>query len=297
MLSRSRFLLPLLLVATLAACQPVPRPFSHGGAPPAELLDIPGPRGIVVLPVADAPPGTADALARAMVSRLIDAGIPAFVGRGNRSSLFLLGQVVDPGSEAHIAWTLQDPDGREIGTFRQSIEGTPVGPWASAEAALMDRLVEAAVPRVVALVEPAAARPVEVPPIHVGPVAGVAEAVGERMRSAVRQSLSRLGARTSVGADGRALIALGEVRIAGEAGAAQQVEIAWSLYDPQDVKVGTIRQERTLPPVDGRRDWSPVIREAGAASAAGLYELVHAIDWSGGFAGPAGPDTTPPATR
>lgn len=277
-----------LVAFALAACQPVPQPFRHDEGTAATLMEMPGTRGVVVLPVADAPPATARALAEATVAELIERGVPAFTDRGNRSSLFLLGQIVDPGRDAHIAWTLQDPEGQEVARFDQSIEGTPIAPWAAAEPDLMARMGGAAAERVVAAIEPPPPVAVEDPPIFVGPVIGVGEVVAERMRAAVRQSLARLGARTSPGSSTDTLIALGEVEISGEEGdqGPRTVRVAWSLYDPHDTKIGTIRQARTLPAVEGQRDWAPVVREAGTAAAAGLYQLVQAIDWSHGFAPP-----------
>ena len=74
-----RFSWLALAILLVAACQPVPRPFEHDRSEANELLRLTDTRGIVVLPVADAPPDTAHRLADEMVASLIDLGIPAYV--------------------------------------------------------------------------------------------------------------------------------------------------------------------------------------------------------------------------
>lgn len=274
------------MLAVLAACQPVPRPFEHEPGSQNGLLRLPDSRGIIVLPVAEAPPQTADRLANEMVAALIDRDVPAYLGRGNRSSMILVGEVIDPGRDAHIAWTLYDPEGEEIGDYDQSIEGTSVELWARADPELMATLAAAAAPRIAAHVQDTPDREVLPPPIYVGDVSGAPGNDGKRLQAALRQGLRRLGARVAVTPNAETLVATANVSMTALKDDRTEIAIAWAVSDPFGAEIGKIDQASPFATGVVESRWGELAQEAGLAAAAGMVELVSRIDWRDGFVSP-----------
>lgn len=280
------------LALAVAACQPVPRAFERAPGETNALLRLDDTRGIVVLPVADAPPATARGLAEGMVASLLDRGIPAYVGTGNRTSLFLVGEVIDPGRDAHIAWTLYDPEGAVVGRYKLTIEGTPIDLWAAADPQLMAALSDRAAARIAPFVQHAVAAEVTPPPIFVAGVRGAPTARGKSLEAALRQSLRRLGARVAAEETEETLVAAATLTLTELAGAQTEIAISWSVSDPNGTEIGRIDQSSPFSTELVRTRWPALAVEAGLAAAAGIIEMVSRIDWRDGFVPP--PDTRVP---
>jgi len=281
---RYRFLVLAILV--LAACQPIPRPFEADREAPNALLNLADSRGIMVLPVADAPPATAEKLAQAMATALIDRNVPAFVGTSNRSSMILAGEVIDPGRDAIIAWTLLNPAGDEVARHDQSIEGTPIDRWAIADPDLMASLAAGAAPSIAEFVQDEPIREIQAPPIFVGPVSGTNERDAIRLQAALRQALRSQGARLATAASGETLVATASVTITPLPGTRQEVAIVWSVNDPFGTQIGKIDQASPIEQSIIEQQWGDLARQAGIAAASGMTQLISQIDWSQGFVPP-----------
>ncbi|MGB0570517.1 MAG: hypothetical protein ACPGQM_00390 [Alphaproteobacteria bacterium] len=281
-----RFSLFVALLVLLTACQPVPRVFerppdSDNGLLP--LLDSPG---ILVRPVVDAPAATADGLAREMVKALIEQDVPAFRLSRNQSSMVLSGTVIDPGRDAHIAWILYDPSGEEVGRYEQSIEGTPIEPWALAEPELMEAFAARAAPKIAAYIQDDVKTEVVTPAIYVGTASGAPANGGMRLKAALRQGLRRLGARVAVAPSDETLTATAEVRMTPLPDARTEVAIKWVVADPFGTEIGKIEQASLFANSVIENRLGDLAREAGLAAAAGLVDLVSRIDWRDGFVAP-----------
>ncbi len=283
---RFRWLVALVLV--LAACQPVPRAFEREPGETNALLRLDDTRGIVVLPVADAPPATGLSLADQMVEALLDHGIPAYVGTGNRTSLFLVGEVIDPGHDAHIAWTLYNPAGEEMGRHKQTIEGTPIELWALADPQLMTALAERAAAQIAPFVQKETAPEVLPPAIFVAGVEGASDEQARRLEAALRQSLRRLGARVATQASQETLVAAATLTLTELADARTEIAITWAVSDPNGTEIGRIDQASPFATEVVRTRWAELAVEAGLAAAAGIIEMVSRIDWRDGFVPPPG---------
>ena len=281
-----RFSLLLPLLITLTACQPVPRVFER--APDSEngLLRLSDSRGILVRPVVDAPAATADGLARKMVEALIERDVPAFLTSRNRSSMTLTGTVIDPGRDAHIAWVLYDPQGEEIGRYEQTLEGTPIAPWAQADPSLLETFATGAAPQIAAYIQEDVKAEVVTPAIFVGAVSGAPANGGPRLEAALRQGLRRLGARVATVPSDETLIATAEVRVSPMPNDRREVAIAWAVADPFGAEIGKIDQASPFATSVVENSWGELAREAGLAAAAGMVELVSRIDWRDGFVAP-----------
>ncbi len=281
-----RFSLLLPLLVFLTACQPVPRVFER--APDSEngLLRLSDSPGILVHPVIDAPAATADGLAREMVEALIERDVPAFRSSRNRSSMVLTGTVIDPGRDAHIAWVLFDSLGEEVGSYKQSIEGTPIDPWARADPALMAAFAAGAAPEIAAYIQDDVKAEVVTPAIYVGTVSGAPDNGGTRLQAALRQGLRRLGARLATTASDETLMATADVSVKPLADERVEVTIAWAVTDPFGAEIGKIEQASPFAKSVVENSWGELAREAGLAAAAGMVDLVSRIDWRDGFVAP-----------
>ncbi len=283
-----RFSVVTLVLVLLTACQPVPRPFQHDRLVPNELLRLSDARAIKVLPVEDAPANTANALADRMVEALIERNVPAYKDDADTSGMVLVSALADPGYDAKIVWVLFNPDGEEIGRHEQSIEGTPIEPWARAEPELMSALAGAAAARVSRWVQPELVREVQAPPIYVGDVTGTNEKDAGRLRVALKQALRSMGTRTADAASERTLIASANVEITALRDTRKEVAIAWRIEDPFGTEIGKIDQASPVPGEMVDSQWGQLARQAGLAAAAGISELISRIDWRDGFVPPPG---------
>jgi len=282
----------VLAILVLTACQPVPRPFEAGRETPNALLQLSDTSGVTVLPVADAPPATARKLAEEMAASLIARNVPAFVTGGNRSSLLLSGEVIDPGRDAKIVWTLYDSTGEELARHDQIIEGTPIDRWAAADPELMAQLAGEAAPAIAVFIQGEAVPEVLVPPIFVGAVSGGKDVDTIRLETALRQALRQQGARLASLPSPETLVASATVQITPLSDARSEVAITWAIRDPYGTEIGKIDQASPFPREALATEWGNISRQAGIAAAAGIVELVSQIDWSQGFI-PQDPKTRP----
>lgn len=274
----------LIALAVLAACQPVPKPFSHGGAPPSDLLKLADAQGITVLPVTDRGGEPLVRLTGQMVRALQERNIPATYGGNSRSSYLLLGSFSTPPAAPAVIWTLQTQQGDEIGKVVQPLGNAADEPPKPAEAAAFERSAAA----LAALIQDDPPNETILPPLHIGEVAGAPGDGNSRLRAAIEQLLPRTGLELAPRADADSLVVTGEVTLVPARGGEQRVEIAWTVWDPFGVQVGTIAQARPVAAGSLDSKWGLVANEAALAGAVGIAEMVRKIDWSQGFQPPPG---------
>ncbi len=278
--------LPFLisLTALIAACQPIPRPFSHPTGQPPELLALPDAPGVTVLPIARAPEPTATALSRAMAAALRDDNIPAATFGGNRATLFLQGSVEDNGEVASLVWELFDGSGTLLGRHIQSIDGTPVDLWQVADPDLLASLADTASPHLAAFIRPQTDRTDSASPtvaIALPAIAGGQTLATEALHSAMRQALSREASvvvADDAAATDNAHTLRGVVSLSARQGPRQDVAITWSLYDADQRQLGAIVQSKNLPAADIAGDWSALAPEIAAAAVPGILDLIDQLD-------------------
>jgi hypothetical protein len=274
----------IIAVALLAACQPVPKPFSHDGAPPSDLLRLTDGQGITVLPVTDRGGTPLELLTRDMVRALHAQNVPATYGGTGRSSYLLLGRFSTPPAPPALIWTLRTQQGDEVGTVVQPLRDAAGQPANLAS----HRAFERSAGDIAALIRdepPAEAVP---PPLHVGDVAGAPGDGNSRLRAAIEQLLPRTGLELAPQAATDSLIITGRVTVDGPRNGEQIVDIAWTVWDPFGVEVGTIAQARAVAAGSLDGNWGLIANEAALAGAVGIAEMVRQIDWSQGIQPPPG---------
>lgn len=268
----------IALAIALLACQPVPRPFSHNGAPNRTILAVPDHGGIIVMPVAEAPDATSSGLVAAMVEALHDANVPASGSGGNRHSHFLQGRVEDDGQDARLVWELYDGAGKLIGTASRSIEGTPLPAWAHGEPELMATLVAGTAPQVASLIQQEVPRVPTVARIVLRPVSG---APGDGDASLTKAMTRALGMADfdlagSPGPDTFEII--GNVSLDSGRQGRQEVEISWQVLDPGGAEVGVVAQRNTIAAGSLDRRWGRVADAIAEAAILGVADLLAASE-------------------
>jgi len=274
----------LIAVAMLAACQPVPKPFSHGGAPPSELLKLADARGITVLPVTNRAGEPLEQLTDQMVQALQEQNIPATYGGKGRSSYLLLGSFSSLPAPPGLIWTLQTQQGDEIGKVVQPLENAAGEPPKLAESATFERSAAA----LAALIQDDPPTETILPPLYVGEVSGAPGDGNSRLRAAMEQLLPRTGLDLAPRAAADSLVVTGTVTLDPMRGGEQTAKIAWTVRDPLGVEVGTIAQARPVAAGSLDANWGLIANEAALAGAVGIAEMVRQIDWSRGFQPPPG---------
>ena len=173
---------------SIAACQPLPRPFQPADKDANRLL-WPGARtGIVVKEIAGAP--APRALAVEMARALRETEIVASATAGNRQSFLLFASAtVAPldamRDEIRISWRLNDSRGRPVGTFRQTAQALNPA-WKLGAAPLLRALAKRAAPEIARLL---AEEDVRLSPATTGPrvvILPVDDAPGDGRDSLVR---------------------------------------------------------------------------------------------------------------
>lgn len=274
----------LIAVAVLAACQPVPKPFSHGNAPPSELLKLTDAKGITVLPVTDRTGEPLEQLTGQMVKALQEQNIPATYGGKSRSSYLLLGNLSAPPAPPALTWTLQTQQGDELGKVVQPLGNLAGETPKLAKSGTFERSAAA----LAALIQDDPPNETILPTVHIGEVAGAPGDGNSRLRAAMEQLLPRTGLELAPRADADSLVVTGAVTLEPARGGEQRVEIAWTVRDPYGIEVGSIAQARPVAAGSLDSNWGLIANEAALAGAVGIAEMVRQIDWSQGFQPPPG---------
>lgn len=276
-----RFSLLFVLVA-LTACQPVPKPFSHQGAPPRELLRLRDSRSVAVLPLTDRAGHPLEFLTKQMVTALQGQEVPASYGSGGKTSYLLLGRFTVSPAPPALVWSLQTPQGDLIGRVAQPLGKLDGQSASEAEQAGFERAAR----QLAALLHGEQPREVVEPPLYVGEVAGAPGDGNTRLRAAIGQILPRAGLQLTPRSTADSLVVTGAVSVAAPHDGEQLVSIAWTVWDPYGAEVGTIAQKRSVAAGSLDANWGLVANEAALAGAAGIAQMIHQIDWSQGFQPP-----------
>lgn len=270
------------LLALLAACQPLPRPFAPDpGAPPNPLLTLADAPGVVVLAVDGLDEEPARRFATAMAHALKRRNLPAMTGGGNRESRFLLGAAAtrargDGRLDVHLTWDVFDREGSLLGTRAQDVP-VPAAEWARQPAALHDRLAEAAAPSVAALLQAPQPRAVTahgLPPVRVLRVDGAPGDGDAALRRTLEDALTRAGA---------PLVrqeTAGEVRVSGRVAVGpphfglRPVEVVWSVAAEDGAAIGEVRQANGVPEATVEGAWGETAEAIAEAAAGGVLDLL-----------------------
>ena len=277
----SRFL-PFFVILLLVACQPLTQPFGGDRPPPmSPITSPPDSVGIVVAPVANAPPKAASALADAMAAALREQDVPADTKVGNQKSYRLAGKAEAKPQGDHVLividWELLGPDGHSLG-HQNSSGDAPAADWRDGNPYLAKDLA--------AKIAPALARSVEGDvPVEAkisNPVVAVRMtpgAPGDGEKSLTRQiaeALRHAGVTVKVKPDEKEnFVLVGAVTIAPPDAGQQKVKVTWSLARTDGSQIGEVSQENAVPAGTLDGPWGDVAYAVASAAAGGIIELIE----------------------
>jgi len=270
---------------TVAACQPLPRPFmpEEGIKGPKTLAPLVDGGGIVVLAVENVPPPVSEALRRAMIDALAQQNIPAAASGSNVLSRFLTGTArTAPGPSAagptrvEVTWELADRAGRKLGagTARMSV---PPEMWAAANRKALAPLADGAAPAIAALMqeppETRALQPREIP-LHVWPVAGAGDDGALALRLAMEAALGRRGFSVTETLSENGLVIAGSVSLGAVAEGKRPIAIEWTVLDGGGKELGKLDQKNAIPAEALREGWGPLAYLIAESAAGGVGALL-----------------------
>jgi hypothetical protein len=253
------------MLLAIAACGPVPQPFSKDEAnlTKAPFLIAPTTEGVVVLPVEGVDPDTGRLIADLTAASLQKQEIAASVEASNRASLFLYsaGRRLPDGA-MEIAWTLARPDGTVIGERVDAISS--------------DTQLAASTARVAEWLRPRRAPPVRtVPKVVVTNVAGAPADGNDLLRRAMSLALNRAPVQLTPSPVENGHVVSGEVSVSRLQDGRDQVAISWVVTDSAGNRVGSVDQENAVPGGSLDRSWGAVAAPIADSAVGGVVALLR----------------------
>jgi hypothetical protein len=271
--------LPIVL-ALLAACQPVPQPFLSADPVRDHPLSLPvGQAGVLVRPVAGAPDPAG--LAKAMAAALQRLDVAAGTQSANRDSLWLSARVdaaPDPDSAHYLNlrlhWLVRDLRGGLRGDHIATAHVTARA-WRSFDPDLVARLVRESAAAVAPLLsDNARIKTDPPPPLVVHEVLGAPGDGAESLRRALADALRRRGYTVTDTVTARAIVLSAVVRLTPRGKAGDDIDIAWTALAPDGATLGTVRQANRVPSGSLSGAWGRSAAQAATAAVPGIIDLL-----------------------
>lgn len=281
--SPERIAASLLLLAGLAGCGSLPRPFQDNPGRLASRLSQPPPARLAV-PVpatallADAP---AAGLSNDVTAALVDREIAAVAGPARRDDWRLILSAELRDDRVVPSFTVQDPTGK----LRGSVEGAsvPAPDWSAGTEVTLRQIAVAAAPRISDLLTSIeATRQMSDPnsllnrPARIG-FRGVSGAPGDGNRSLARYMREQLLAHGEViqdGAEGADYTLAGVVSVTPTTGGKGLVEIDWTVTDARGQEAGAAKQGQELDLALVGGYWGDLALAICAEAAGGVHDII-----------------------
>lgn len=275
--------LVFLLLALLAGCGDLPRPFAgNPGAGGRALLQPPPARLVVVAQPAAMLGGAGETLVQNLVDLLVEREVPAIAG-ASRPGVWELDITAAPRNGQVVpVYTVLDPAGREKGTA----EGPPVapGPWAAGDRATLRQAALDATPRIAALLTRIEAdrkrsdptslvnRPAR---IYVQPVTTAPGDGNTALTTQMRREFQKLGLTVQDSAANADFTVQGVVVVTPLAGKMERFEIQWIVTDAAGKERGKVVQLNEIPAGTLRGLWADVAVVIAQEAAPGVRDVMN----------------------
>ncbi len=268
-----------VVVALLAACQPVPQPFLSADPVRDHPLSRPvGQAGVLVRPVAGTPDPAAFATAMATALQRLD--IAAGTQSANRASLWLSARVKatpDAGSAHYLNlrlhWFVRDQRGTLRGDHVATAHVT-AGAWERADPDLLVRLAHENAAAVAPLLSDNARVKTVPPPLVVHEVLGAPGDGADSLRSALANALRRRGYTITDTITARTIVLSAVVRLTPRGKAGDDIAIAWTALAPDGALLGVVQQANRVPSGSLSGAWGRSAAQAATAAVPGIIELL-----------------------
>ncbi|HTZ71710.1 MAG TPA: hypothetical protein VMB71_13725 [Acetobacteraceae bacterium] len=278
----------LLLLAVLAGCGDLPRPFAGNPGPTALRLAHPPPARLTVPPPTAAllPADTAKQFSRALTDALVAEELPAFPEAAKPGDWQLRVTADLQGPEVRPTYTLLDGAAHNRGSF--SGQPIPAGAWAAGDAGTLSSAATDAAPKVMSLLRSVEATMAQSDPnsLYNRPAriyfAGVTGAPGDgdmSLDAQMRRHLPETGDQLVTKPDEADFVLHGLVHVTDIAGSEQQVEIHWRVLDAYGKIAGDVAQGHDFPRGALNGFWGDIAVAVATEAAGGVHEVI--TNWSG----------------
>jgi hypothetical protein len=272
-----------VMVATLAACQPLPHPFADDvPRRGSQILVLRDSASVTIAPIAGTPRPTAEKLAPAMASALQQREIAASAKTASIGSYELLGRIEEmppSGDKAVLVadWQLRDPSGESLGERTERLEA-PVRDWEQGAEDAVARLAAVSADRLAALLQDEAPSEAQLggqTRLLISGVEGAPGDGGQSLPRAITEILKRQDVAIVTDPQGSADLVLdADVVVAKPKAGKQNVKIVWRVRRKDGGEIGTVGQENDVPAglLDGA--WGDVAYMVAASAQDGIMQLV-----------------------
>lgn len=283
MMVLQRFIIAVL-VLSLGACGPLPRPFQHEKGQNSDLLTLKDGTGIVVLqPESELVPDPA-AWAEAMAEALRARDIPASTNHANAGSRYLYSHITEEvagkdGESVSVLWDLYGADGQLAGSHAQDTKLSSEAFKRSPEIAI-ERSIEAAADKLAAFAgtPPPPTRSIPGFPdakIHVPPFGDVPGDAATSLRNAIVAELTSSKLPVTGKPTAEDLILLCDISLGPDEDGKQKATIYWRLRSlADDVELGVIDQSNYVPTGSLDGVWGPTASDIARGAREGILDLI-----------------------
>lgn len=273
----------LILLALLAACGDLPRPFEGRPGTQAARLSQPPPARLAVVPTGQVLLGNAGAAhyAAAVAEAMQEEALPAVAEPVRPGDWRLELSASLRGTEVVPAFRVRDPAGKERGEAQA--RPVPAAAWSETDPETLRRAGREAAPTIAALLAGIEAarrdadpdslvnRPVRV---FLRPVTGAPGDGNRALARHMRDQLAKLGMVVQDRADGADYSVGAEVSMADMPGNQQRVEIRWRVDDARGAEAGQVAQLNQVPRGSLGGLWADVALVVAQEAAGGIKDVI-----------------------
>ena len=278
-----RGLILTCLIAALAACGPLPRPFQPANKASNPLLQLTDGVSLQVLPIEKDTPDLPLGGAALMAARLQTLNLPASTNGESGATRLLQGRaIVQPidarTEEILLHWELTDVDGERIGTVSRRHEA-PIGAWLAGEETWVGPILSKSAAEIAALVQEPQIEEALIPGFPgarfvILPMDFAPGDAWESLPRAMERELLAAGLPVADTQQEKDLLIQGSVNLGPVEEGTQAVAIQWLLIRAADgEEIGSIEQKNRVPAgsLDGR--WGRIAGDVARAAMSGFYDI------------------------
>ena len=273
---RIPLLIVLGLLATLAACGELPRPFETTHDNNADLRLMPVDKaGMVVRPPAGMPGPAADALTAALIDALRREDVAAMSGPGNPQSLVLAGTAMSDAAGWTVNLAVADANRTSLGSVTSH-----ANPAVADDPKSWSPFATAMAKSVAALLQTDGTTPrADQPSVAVGDISGLPDGERRMLVHALEFVLQRARVQVAAAPDKATHVIVGKITFSaahGSAGQAQRaVDVRWIVERADKSEVGQLHQSNDVPVTMLNQDWPDIAMAVADAAVDGIVDLVN----------------------
>ncbi len=266
----------LALVATLAACGELPRPFEsvHDNDENLRLMPI-DKAGMVVHPPEGMPAPAAQAFTSALVDALRGEDVAAMTGPGNPASLVLAGSANADSGGWNIKLALADADRVTVGSVTSH-----VSPQSAEDPNSWSPFARQMAKSIAAMLQSDGTKPrSDAPSVAIGDIGGLPDADRRMLVHALEYVLQRARLQIAPSPDKATHVLVGQIAISSPHGSLTQqvrnVDVHWTVRRADKTEIGQLHQSNDVPVDMLDHDWPDIAMAVADAAADGIADLVN----------------------